>query len=184
VTPLTLRHQLAEKQATPVSPTAPTLPRAAANEPTRCFTTAERAPGVKFASDKKTLSFPYSHYLFSELVSDEALAIRFATHRVVVAGQNLEALLDELTSQRLALVRVLPKRQRDQPTASGVWIDRIEVTEVGTPEVAPAAAGSTSGMASNVSLGPAGPGAGQSRPACKAPVVPANAATERAADRD
>ena len=136
MTPLTLRHQLAEKQTAPLSPVGPTLPRAAANEVARCFTTAEKAPGVKFASDKKTLSFPYSHYLFSELVSDEALAIRFATHRVMVAGQNLETLLDELTSQRLALVRVLPKRQRDQAAASAVWIDRIEAMEVGATEAA------------------------------------------------
>lgn len=125
----TLRHQLAERKTPPS--TNPAAPGSDTPASARCFAVSGNAAGVKFAGDKKTFSFPYSHYLFSELVSDDTLAIRFATHRVFVFGQKLEFLLDELTSQSLAVVRVLPKRQRDQALPGGVWIDRIDVKEVG-----------------------------------------------------
>lgn len=118
----TLRQQLAVRNP---SGAAQPLPGA-------CFSVADHAPGVKFASERKTSSFPYSHYLFSEFVSCDALVVRFATHRVIITGERLDVLLDELTSQRLTLVRVLPKRQKD--LVSGVWVDRIEILEARTAE--------------------------------------------------
>lgn len=132
----TLRHQLADRKPAPAGEASPIGASAggATAASGGCFAVTDRAAGVKFVGGKKTVSFPYSHYLFSELVSDDTLAVRFATHRILIVGERLELLLDEFTSQRLALVRVLPKRQRDQAPASGVWVERIEVMEVRSPD--------------------------------------------------
>lgn len=118
----TLRQQLAVR----------TISGTAQPPPGACFSVVDHASGVKFSGEKKTASFPYSHYLFSEFISGDALVVRFATHRVMISGERLDVLLDELTSQRLVLVRVLPKPQKD--LMSGVWVDRIEIVEARTAE--------------------------------------------------
>jgi hypothetical protein len=127
----TLRGQLTERKPAPAS--APSLSGARVvetGESVRCFRTSDRARGVKIDTGQALASFPYSHYLYSHLEIEESLTARFATHRVVVTGQNLEVLLDELTSQRLDLLCVLPKRMKGLAEKSDVWIERIEVIEV------------------------------------------------------
>jgi hypothetical protein len=127
----TLRGQLTERKPAPAS--APSLPGSRAvetSESARCFRTSDRARGVKIDTGQALASFPYSHYLYSHLETEQSLTARFATHRVVVTGQNLEVLLDELNSQRLELLCVLPKRMKALTEKCDVWLDRIEVIEV------------------------------------------------------
>lgn len=130
----TLRHQLADRKLAPDDASPATPLEGPASQGGTCFTVVDKPPGVKFTGEEKTVSFPYSHYLFSELVSDDSLAVRFATHRIVIVGERLELLLDELTSQRLSMARVLPKRQRDRSPPGVVWIGRIEIAEVRSTE--------------------------------------------------
>mgnify|MGYP001572638122 CR=1 FL=1 len=92
--------------------------------------TSERARGVTIDTGDAVASFPYSHYLYAQLAPENSLAIRFATHRLVVTGRNLAVVLDELTSQRLDLLRAMPKCMQGLAEKKAVWIERIEVIEV------------------------------------------------------
>lgn len=100
-----------------------------------CYATAPGTPGIRFVIPKRAIAFPYSHYLFSELTEEHLLAIRFATHRVILTGERLDVLHEELAGQRLAWVRLWPKRLREQ--AGPVWIERVEVVEARSAEAGP-----------------------------------------------
>lgn len=140
---LSLRGQLIEKK--------PAAPGAAPDEPlraTQCFRASDNAPGLKIASGETISAFPYSHFLYAQLRGENALVIRFATHRVLIMGTRLEVLLDELTAQRLELVHILPKRLSGQ-VEGGVWVERIEVSEIGAhaPADSPGTARTKQGVA-------------------------------------
>ena len=97
--------------------------------PPQCFRVSERTLGVKFTSGDTVLAFPYSQYLYSQLMATNALDIRFATHRVTLFGRNLDMLQDELNAQRLHHACTLPRREREAASAQSPWIDRIEISE-------------------------------------------------------
>ena len=119
-----LRTQLTERKPAPATTGSP-----GTAENTRCLRTSEGARGVTIDTGDVIASFPYSHYLYALLTSGNSVTIRFATHRVVATGRNLEILLEELTGQRLVLLRALPKRMQELAEPRDVWIERIDITE-------------------------------------------------------
>lgn len=127
-----LRGQLSDRRLVPTAASAasPTAPDP--NAGLHCFHAGIQALGLKVVTSDAIASFPYSHLLFAHLAINGALIVRFATHRIVAQGRNLEILLDELTSQRLDLLRALPKRLSDQADPGGVWIEHIDLREVRT----------------------------------------------------
>jgi hypothetical protein len=122
-----LRSQLTEKKRPAAEPSDGQAADAGECHP--CFRTCTHARGVKFETGEVVASFPYSHYLYAHLTEEKCLAIRFATHRVDVFGKNLERLLDELTVQRLELLRILPGRMKDLANTKDVWIERMQISE-------------------------------------------------------
>ncbi len=129
-----LRNQIATKNAPPASPAenpdaSASENRAASADSAECFAAGDNALGLIVNNGAALFAFPYTHYLFCQTVDATGLAIRFATHRLLVVGEGLETLVHELAAQRLTTLRVLPKRLLAQ-RKTATWIDRIEVTEL------------------------------------------------------
>ena len=123
-----LRSQLAERKPLPPSP--PGSRALETGETVRCMHTSERARGVTIDTGDAVASFPYSHYLYALLAPENSLTIRFATHCAVVTGRNLKLLLEELTGQRLDLLRALPDCTQGPVEKNTVRIEHIEIIEV------------------------------------------------------
>lgn len=136
----TLRSQIAAKNSPPAAP-ADTVADAVAEKNTtaadtsECYSSGDNALGVLVYTGDTLFAFPYAHYLFAQTVDKAGVAIRFATHRILVVGEGLEPIVQDLAEQRLTALRVIPKRFALQRKLA-VWIERIEVTEV-TEESAP-----------------------------------------------
>jgi hypothetical protein len=126
-----LRGQLADHRPAPAAAAPdPALAAIDPNASSLCFHAGIKAVGLKVVTAHAIATFPYSHFLFAHLATNGALIVRFVTHRVIAKGRNLEILLDELTSQRLDLLRALPKRMNDRADHGGVWIEHIDLNEV------------------------------------------------------
>ena len=83
----TLRHQLTD-------PSAPGFTETGA-----CFRAVDRASGITFCNARRKIAFPYSHLLYADLVCDDTLAVRFSTHRILIIGENVDRLLEEIAGQ-------------------------------------------------------------------------------------
>ena len=69
---------------------------------------------------------PWSHFISARL-DGERIEITFANVLVVLTGQNLNALLEDIAAFRLGCLRDIPADYSRQPVAGHPFIARIEV---------------------------------------------------------
>lgn len=132
--PTNLRAQIAAKNSPPASPAGNATGEAdslqsSASDTSECYASGDNALGVLVNTGDTLFAFPYAHYMFAQTVDKSGVAIRFATHKILLVGEGLETIVQDLAEQRLTALRVIPKRFAVQ-RKTAVWIDRIEVAEV------------------------------------------------------
>lgn len=128
-----LRRQIAGKNSPPPSAAeksaAETAATSSADDATECFNSGDNPLGLLVRGGDDLFAFPYAHFLFARTVDKRGVAIRFATHNVLLIGEGLETIVQDLAEHRLTMLRTIPERYQ-KARKSAVWIERIEVTEL------------------------------------------------------
>ena len=88
----------------------------------------DRSASVEIRLLKRSLVLPWSQFLYAE-GSDDDIRLSFATHEVLVKGAGLGALLEDLSGQRVSLLRE-PVRADRFGTEPGPRITSISVRKV------------------------------------------------------
>jgi hypothetical protein len=88
----------------------------------------DRPAGVEIRLLKRSLVLPCSQFLYAE-GSGEEICLSFATHEVVVKGAGLDALLGELSIQRVSVMQE-PVRPDRFGTDPGPHITSISVRKM------------------------------------------------------
>jgi hypothetical protein len=98
------------------------------------FYAAEQQPGFSLdpGGDEKMYIFPYAHFLNAEGTATE-IVILTSTHKAVVKGLRLKAVLEALRMQALARLAAIPTRYEQLAQEAGemplVKSIEVEVTE-------------------------------------------------------
>jgi hypothetical protein len=88
----------------------------------------DRPASVEIRLLKRSLVLPWSQFFYAEGSNDE-IRLSFATHEVLVKGAGLGALLEDLSGQRVSLLRE-PVRADRFVTEPGPRITSISVGKV------------------------------------------------------
>ncbi len=88
----------------------------------------DRPASVEIRLLKRTFVLPWSQFLYAEGSSDE-IQLFFATHEVAIRGAGLDALTQDLSGQRVSLMRE-PVRADRFGTEAGPRITSISVRKV------------------------------------------------------
>ena len=74
----------------------------------------DRPAGVEIRLLKDTLVLPWSQFLYAE-GSNEKISIAFSTHDIMVTGHGLGSLLEDLSAQRVSVMREPVRAERFNP---------------------------------------------------------------------
>jgi len=107
--------------------------KTSAEDATACFNSGDNPLGLLVRTSEDLFAFPYAHFLFARTVDKRGVAIRFATHNILLIGDGLETIVQDLAEHRLTMLRTIPERYH-KAQKSAVWIERIEVSEIAEEE--------------------------------------------------
>ena len=89
----------------------------------------DRPAGIQIRLLKQTVVLPWSQHIHAE-GDNEKIRIAFSTHDIVVAGYGLDPLLEDLTDQRVSLLREPGRAGRfnsdSDPRITSISIQRVE----------------------------------------------------------
>jgi len=85
--------------------------------------------GLQIKLIRRTYVFPWSQFLFAEGDADE-IRMAFSTHDVVISGGKLDALLADITAQRLNLLKEPVRAESfasfSSPQITDIFIKKVE----------------------------------------------------------
>ena len=85
-------------------------------------------------SDDRSFIFPYTHLTFASMEREEGrdvLTASFTTHDLRIVGKNLRELCIALQKLAVDWIRLAPARYAALAPSEAVFIEKIEVEEVG-----------------------------------------------------
>jgi hypothetical protein len=89
----------------------------------------DRPTGMQVRLLKRTVVLPWSQFIHAE-GDNEKIRIAFSTHDIVVAGYGLDSLLEDLSDQRVSLLREPVRAGRfnsdSDPRITSISIQRVE----------------------------------------------------------
>ena len=89
----------------------------------------DRPAGLEVRLLKQTIVLPWSQFLYAE-GSNDKIRIAFSTHDIVVAGHGLGSLLEDLSAQRVSLLREPVRAERfnsdPDPRITSISIQKVE----------------------------------------------------------
>jgi hypothetical protein len=104
----------------------------ASSDNLRAWTTAahERPASIEIVLLKRTFVLPWSQFLYAEGSNNEEIRIAFSTHDVVVLGSCLGSLLEDLSAQRVSLLREPVRAERfsfeSAPRITSISVRKVE----------------------------------------------------------
>ena len=105
-------------------------------KPPECWAIDPQASGLRVAvSPTKTLLLPFNQFLFAELTAEDKeqrLELNFATHQVLIHGQNLRRI--EIAMQRMELSLITKVSTNYQPVVNS---GQPLVLKIGLTEISP-----------------------------------------------
>jgi hypothetical protein len=89
----------------------------------------DRPAGMQVRLLKRTVVLPWSQFIHAE-GDNEKIRIAFSTHDIVVAGYSLDSLLEDLSDQRVSVLREPGRAERfssnPDPHITSISIQRVE----------------------------------------------------------
>jgi hypothetical protein len=89
----------------------------------------DRPAGLEIWLKKNTIVLPWSQFLNAE-GGNEKIHVEFSTYDLVIEGNGLNALLQNIAAQRVSVMRELSRAERFG-SVSGAYISSISVGKVG-----------------------------------------------------